>query len=120
MFGATPKRAALLQGLQLACRALGVAGCPSIWVDGSFVTDKERPGDYDACWDWNGVVPADLDPVLIDYSSRGRATMKAKYLGDLFIAGVVEGGSGLPFVDFFQRTRDGDSKGIIQLDPREV
>ncbi|TDX04022.1 hypothetical protein EV647_2279 [Kribbella sp. VKM Ac-2566] len=109
----------LLGGLSFACAALSAAGCAQLWVDGSFVTDKEQPGDYDACWDPVGVDDKLLDPVLIDYSRAGRAAIKAKYLGDVLIAGV-EGRSGLPFVEFFQRTRDGGTKGIVLINPVEV
>jgi len=118
-FGWTDHRARLLDGLRDACRALSMAGCEAMWLDGSFVTAKEMPGDYDACWDPAGVDPALLDPILLDFSSSGRSASKAKYLGDIFIAGV-EGGSGLAFVEFFQRTRDGEAKGIVLLNPKEV
>ena len=30
---------------------LSSAGCRLVYLDGSFVTRKERPGDIDACWD---------------------------------------------------------------------
>lgn len=118
-FGTNERRRVLLGGLSAACSALANAGCTQLWVDGSFVTDKERPGDYDACWSWEGVDEDLLDPMLIDYSPTGRAATRAKYLGDLFFAGV-ELRSGLPFVEFFQRTRDGGTKGIVLLNPMEV
>lgn len=118
-FGEGERRRTLLRGLLLACSALGAAGCQQLWLDGSFVTGKAVPGDYDACWDPAGVDPDRLDPVLLDWSTSGRLLMKAKYLGDLFIAGV-ETKSGLPFVDFFRKDRDGAPKGIVVIDPREV
>lgn len=90
-----------------------------LWLDGSFVTDKEHPDDYDACWEPRGVDPSLLDPLLLDYSPPGRAMSKAKYQGDVLIAGV-EAASGLAFVNFFQQTRDGRTKGIVSLDPRRV
>ena len=34
---------------------------------------------------------------------------------DAFIAEIIEGGSGKPFPEFFQTNRDGDPKGIIQI-----
>ncbi|MER7609740.1 hypothetical protein [Nocardioides sp. NPDC127503] len=118
-FGTNERRRMLLGGLSAACLALADAGCTQLWVDGSFVTDKDRPGDYDACWDPEGVDRPLLDPVLVDYSHAGREAIKAKYLGDVLIAGV-EIGSGLSFVEFFQRTRDGGTKGIVLLNPKEV
>jgi hypothetical protein len=118
-FGHGVHRSALLGGLLLACHSLAACGCRRLWLDGSFVTRKLVPDDYDACWDPDGVDPDQLDPVLLDWSAAGRLRMKAKYLGDLFIAGA-EGASGLPFVHFFQKDRDGAPKGIVVIDPEEA
>lgn len=118
-FGFNDRRRVLLSGLRAACIALAAAGCDRVWVDGSFVTDKAQPGDYDMCWGWQAVEEALLDPVLLDYSPPGRAAIQAKYLGDVLIAGI-ETASGLPFVEFFQQHREGGKKGIVLIDPREV
>lgn len=118
-FGYNSRRRVLLSGFRDLCISLSSAGCPMVWLDGSFVTDKELPGDYDACWDTQGVDRDKLDPVLLDFTRTGRQVMQAKYFGDIFPAGT-EGSSGLTFVDFFQQTRDGKTKGIVSLDPRRV
>ena len=36
-------------------RDLRAAGCKRAYIDGSFITTKEHPGDFDACWDLDGV-----------------------------------------------------------------
>ncbi|MFL6098558.1 MAG: DUF6932 family protein [Actinomycetales bacterium] len=118
-FAHNDRRRHLMAALRLACQALAAAGCTALYLDGSFVTDKDQPGDYDACWDWAEVRPDLLDPLLLARDSIGRSQRKAKYLGDVFIAGI-EGGSGLPFVNFFQQTREGKTKGIVLLNPKEV
>jgi hypothetical protein len=69
------------------------------------------------CWDWAGVDQPKLDPILLDYSPAGRAAIKAKYLGDVLINGI-ERSSGLLFRDFFQLSRDGKDKGIVEFDPK--
>jgi len=117
-FGWNARRLSLMLGLRDALRALAIAGCPALWLDGSFVTDKELPGDYDACWEPLGIEPTRLDPILLDFSPGGRMAAKSRYLGDLLVAGL-ELGSGLQFVEFFQQTRDGHRKGIVLLDPQE-
>src|SRR6185369_11503711 len=110
-FGYNPQRQWLLGGLRRALTELRGAGCLEAYIDGSFVTSKEIPGDYDSCWSVVGVDPSQLDPVLLKFDD-GRRAMKAKYLGDLFPAEVEEGGSGRLFVDFFQIDKDtGASKG---------
>ena len=118
-FGRNEHRKALIAGLRRACEALARSGCRRLWIDGSFVTAKAVPRDYDACWDPDGVDPNKLDPVLMDWSSSGRLRMKAKYMGDLFIAGT-EASTGLPFVEFFRKDRDGTPKGVVVIDPGGV
>src|SRR5919204_935850 len=82
-FGTTPRRLALLAGLKAALDGLRAAGCRRAYVDGSFVTTKPDPGDFDGCWETDGVDPARLDPVLMTFD-RGRRAQKAKYGGELF------------------------------------
>ena len=112
-FGWNPRRRQLLDGLADAVEALGAAGCRRIWLNGSFVTSKEEPADFDACWDPVGVDLDALDPVLLDLS-KGRTAQKARFGGELF-PNVSEVGSGLVFAEFFQGERDTGRKGIVVL-----
>jgi len=115
-FGSTPHRRALLEGLLRALSDLRRAGCRRAYVDGSFVTAKEAPDDFDACWEPEGVDPDVLEPTLLDFSGR-RAAQKAKYGGELFIATEAAARAGTRFLDFFQRDKKtGDPKGIVALD----
>ncbi|MYA76861.1 MAG: hypothetical protein F4132_02260 [Gemmatimonadetes bacterium] len=115
-FGTNPWRRLLLSGLREALANLKLAGCRKVYLDGSFVTSKELPNDYDACWDENGVNPTVLDPILLTFDS-GRATQKARYMGELFPALVSASTDGLSFYEFFQIDKHtGNKKGIIALD----
>jgi hypothetical protein len=110
-----PRRVDLADGLRRALDALRAAGCKRVFVDGSFVTAKEHPGDFDACWDARGVDPRALDPVLLDFTQQ-RAAQKAKFGGELFIANTAATPAGTVFLDFFQIDKaTGDSKGIIAI-----
>src|SRR6185436_19608461 len=66
-FGWTPKRVVLLGGLYLALIELRKAGCTTAYMDGSFVTKKDEPEDYDACWDATGVDLRKVDPILLTF-----------------------------------------------------
>jgi hypothetical protein len=100
--------------------SLRAAGCTAVFVNGSFVTAKEKPGDFDACWSVGGVDPDLLDPVLLDFSD-GRAAQKAKFGGELFPAEIPEGASGKLSLDFFQQDKNtGQPKGIVGLRLRKV
>ncbi len=92
------------------------AGCPIVYVNGSFVTAKEVPNDFDACWEETGVDPTVLDPVLLTFDP-GRVTQKAKYLGELFPASAIASGDSFSFLEFFQTDKEtGSPKGIISKD----
>lgn len=96
-----------------ASRSDRAPGCRRLWLNGSFVTTKEEPGDFDACWDLHGVDLEALDPVFLDLSAH-RAAQHARFGGELF-PNVVESSSGLTFVDFFQNERDAGRKGIVAI-----
>ena len=83
-------------------------------LDGSFVSQKELPNDYDGVWNTNGVDPCRLDPILLDFSN-GRAAMKSKYLGELFPSTAAAFPSVL-YLDFFMKDRNGVPKGVVQID----
>ncbi|MHB8644453.1 MAG: DUF6932 family protein [Thermomicrobiales bacterium] len=115
-YGSTPHRLALLAGLKAALDALRAAGCARVYLDGSFVTAKATPGDFDGCWEVAGVDPDLLDPVLLVFANQ-RAAQKAKYGGELFPAETTADPFGTRFLEFFQRDkRTGDPKGIIAID----
>jgi hypothetical protein len=119
-FGFSPCRHHMLSGLRVALGALRGSGCSTVYIDGSFVTVKHEPGDYDACWDIDGVNVQTLDPVFLDFS-RGRAAQKRKYLGEFFPAQMPEGASGRVFLEFFQTDKEtGRSKGIVALNLQEA
>jgi hypothetical protein len=117
-FGDTSRRKQLLRGLERVLRQLATAGCTSVLLDGSFVTAKAEPNDYDGAWETRGVDPDLLDQVLLDFSNA-RAAMKKKYGGEMFPAGSPAAPS-KTFREFFQQDREGRSKGIVRIDPRDV
>ena len=115
-FGVTPWRSQLLSGLRSALDALRNAGCQTVYLDGSLVTNKLVPGDFDACWEEEGVDWDALDPVLLTFDP-GRATQKAKFGGELFPASAESTPGGRAFFEFFQTDKEtGQQKGIIALD----
>ncbi len=97
-----------------ALRLLRAAGCKRVYIDGSFVTAKEEPGDFDACWDAQGVDFDAVDDRLLTFD-KGRTTQKAAFLGELFIADAGADPQGTLFRTFFQTDGDGRRKGIIVL-----
>jgi hypothetical protein len=113
-FGCNGHRTRLVGGLLAALQNLAGAGCRSVLLDGSFVSQKDLPEDYDGAWDTRGVDPYRLDPVLLDFTN-GRAAMKSKYLGELFPASSLAA-PGVLYSDFFMQDRNGVPKGVVNID----
>ncbi|NQT92858.1 MAG: hypothetical protein HQ559_08860 [Lentisphaerae bacterium] len=113
-YATNPHRRRLFEGFCQALEELKQAGCSTVYLDGSFVTGKPTPGDYDACWDDSGVDATRLDSALLDFTNKRRA-QKEKYNGELFPA-ATQAMQGRAFIDFFQTDRHtGKRKGIIRV-----
>ncbi len=113
-FATTPHRRWLFAGFVRAAEALSAARCGTLYLDGSFVTDKPHPEDFDGCWEVAGVDLSKLDPALLEFANK-RAAQKAKFLGEMFIA-ELEGAPGLTFLEFFQIEKfSGRPKGILRI-----
>ena len=119
-FGGTAWRSELLAGLRDALENLRHAGCRRAYVDGSFATAEEAPGDFDACWEAAGVDPDRLDPVLLTFANA-RAAQKARFRGELFPAEAAADPHGTRFLDYFQRDKlTGEPKGIVAFNLEEL
>lgn len=116
MFTYNSVRAKQYKGLTRAISNLKEAGCSTIYIDGSFVTQKPIPGDYDACIDYTGVDFGILDPVFLNFDNQ-RQAQKEKYEGEFFPHHAKADQFGTIFIDFFQKEKySGGPKGIIKLD----
>jgi hypothetical protein len=109
----------LLSGVLEAARMLRDAGCSALFIDGSFVTDKPTPGDWDGCFCTAGLDWSKVDPLLTDIAAN-RAAIKVKYKGEFFPADCRADSSGKTFREFFQTDRQGRAKGILVLELRTL
>jgi len=111
-FATSDHRKRLFCGLRNGVMVLRKAGCRNIFLDGSFVTQKPVPGDYDVCWDPIGVDDTKLDPILLDFSN-GRKKQKDVFHGEFFPSTWRAGGRH-SFLHYFQIDKyTGNAKGII-------
>lgn len=80
------------------------------------MTAKEQPGDFDICWEVDGVDLARLDPVLKTFANL-RAAQKRAFGGELFPDDAPAERDGTRFLEYFQRDRaTGAPKGIVAID----
>lgn len=114
-FASNPHRAKLFFGFKTAMEHLFLAGCPQVYLDGSFVTSKTFPGDFDALWDTSNVNISKVHPAFI-MVHLGTGLQKRMFGGEFFLANATEGVSGKTFLDFFQtESFSGEPKGIIRV-----
>lgn len=109
------KRRQLMDGLREVATRLWGLGVETIWVDGSFISSKERPGDVDVIY----VRPDGVDTSgwgLLSPSRREEA--KEYFKCDLWehpAHGRHAGGRAMPLKHFFETDSDGTKKGHILL-----
>src|SRR5215210_6459459 len=104
------RRKNLIDGLEMALKLMRNCGIERVYLDGSFVTDKDRPGpgDIDGCYD---VPPgANLEAMypIFPWTPANRAISKAMFGVELFPSRAPATPSGEPFISFFQKDRDGN------------
>lgn len=115
VFATNARRRELFDGLSQALMQLRFAGCPEVFLDGSYVTSKPHPGDFDACWNPSGVDYAKLDRVFLDFKN-GRAAQKAAFKGEFFPSSMTCTDVGNSFLEFFKLERHtGEQKGIVSI-----
>lgn len=116
-YSANEHRELLTRGLKLALLALKAANVHTAYVNGSFVSSKDAPRDYDACWEMEGVIPELLDPVLLELDNR--LIQKAKFRGELFPTDSRDKNAKQSFLRYFQYDKETKlPKGIVAIDLR--
>lgn len=119
-YGLNAHRRRLLDGLKEALMSLKAAGCRTVYIDGSFVTSKELPLDFDACWDDEDVDLELLDPALLEFGDE-RSAQKERFFGELFPNRAPAAPNGMNFFEYFQIDKGtGEQKGIIKLNLEDL
>jgi hypothetical protein len=117
--GWSRKRQGLLEGLEEVLEMMASSGVARAYLDGSFVTDKDRPNDIDGCYDLAEDVSAEdlvrLAPIFPP-SASSRAEARRRFGVDYFPAAATELGSGQPFLRFFQTDREGRERGVLSVE----
>lgn len=126
-YGTGPKRKALLENIKEVILILKQVECQYFYIDGSFVTNKRRPDDFDACWDPTGVnkkLFGEIAPELKNYPRPFSKLVdcKQKYKGDVYIATLTFNESpNISCLQFFQVDKQTkEKKGIIKLDLQTI
>jgi hypothetical protein len=113
---ANERRKQLFAAFEEVISILSECNCPEVYLDGSFITTKEEPNDYDLCYESKGIVRTlRLREFLTNSDTR-----KEKYLGDIFIH-MPEPPYYVSHVEHWQKDgrKDGMRKGIVRIKLRQ-
>ena len=114
-FATNTWRRDLFNGFVEAAGRLRSAGCSIIYLDGSYVTGKPRPRDFDVCWDPIGVDHRKLDPIFLDFNNT-RVAQKAAFKGEFFPSSTMCVNVSQTFLEFLQLDRfTGKKKGLVSV-----
>jgi hypothetical protein len=105
-------RKRLFQGLLRVLEILRDCNCPEVHLNGSYITTKSEPGDYDLCYEPAGMkATEEFKQFLLT-----RETRKAEHLGDIFPR-MPQPPYEMDHVEDWQtdRDRDGEVKGIVRI-----
>ena len=113
-FSFSKRRKELLEGLEKVVAILREIRATHIYIDGSFVTDKVNPNDWDACFDSS--IPV-INNLLCKYPFKDTKIQKKLYKGELFYAKSIADEYGNTYFDFFQQKKGNSAikKGMVEL-----
>lgn len=114
-FATNRRRKEVFRGLEFVVGELAKKGVFDIWIDGSFISTKERPRDVDMLF----LRPTSYGPSWGVLHISNRENLKLSYRVDL----LPENSTGpdamtgmpIPIIKFFQQDRNGQPKGLIRL-----
>lgn len=106
-------RETLFHQLSLVIAILREANCPEVYLNGSFISSKDEPGDYDMCWEPTGVNPTEQLRQLLQNPQE----VKKRFLGDIRPR-ISHPPYHIDLVNYWQTDAGGDPKGIIAINLR--
>jgi len=115
-YGYGKRRKELLRSFETALNQMRNCGVEWVYLGGSFVTEKPRPGDIDGCFDLTAKVDQKLMFPFLPVNEANRAMVRLIYKMEFFPSQMIERDSGVPFKEFFQRDLSGIRKGIVAID----
>jgi len=107
-FGFNSHRQDMLKGLRAVLQLLGQANCQRVYLGGSFISDKKYPNDFDGCYDDMSIDYDLLDPIF----DEDLNVQRDRFGGELLADPTFQG--------FLQTDRDGNSRGVVAIDPRKL
>ncbi|EOA60575.1 hypothetical protein K8P02_16655 [Bacteroides nordii] len=116
-FGFSWKRQKLLQGMSFLLEQCRILHCDILYLDGSFVTKKLNPNDYDACWDTTAENREQVLNNVLESLLESNSEVQKEYFGgeiySAFSKAILL--PELTILEYFQKTKQYEDKGIVMI-----
>lgn len=116
-FGFSKKRQKLLKLMEELLDQCALLNCDVLYLDGSFVSAKLNPCDYDACWDTSHESREWVLNNVANTLLNSESEVQKEYFGGEIYPAFTKAPllPQLTILEYFQKTKEGDSKGIVML-----
>jgi hypothetical protein len=116
-FGNNARRKRQIDNAIAFFRLFYECGCPTVYVDGSFVSTKKDPADIDLCFDLTDVDVENIEeafPQFFELNEIGRIHREQQCHLFHFTKAYPK------LLNILEEDRDGDPKGLVKLSLKEV
>lgn len=116
-FGFSKERQRLLKLMEELLDQCRMLNCDILYLDGSFVSAKVKPVDYDACWDTSNENREGVLNNVLNTPLNSESEAQKEYFGGEVYPAFVKSPRlpKLTILEYFQRTKEGERKGIVML-----
>lgn len=112
-FGYNAHRNRLIEAVFDLLKALKKYGTISVYIAGSFVTNKEKPGDLDLCWDITGLHYKECKKDYPEFFNEA-GIERLRLATGIHIACIFDSYS-TDILDWFQFDRNGKKRGWVKI-----
>ncbi|MBX2930867.1 MAG: hypothetical protein KF781_02840 [Chitinophagaceae bacterium] len=116
-FGYNKKRVVYLENFLELVLLFKKLGCKEIYIIGSYITTKEYPNDIDVC-----INASDIDEKKLIKSELGSIDKYeiARIKKQKNVHLILFDNNSREFLDWFKQDREGNKRGIIQLNMKDI
>lgn len=112
LFGLNESRIEKIERLLIFLKIFNSFGCTNVYIVGSFVSNKEYPGDIDLCVDTTGL---DYSKFFNQYpeflQTTGIVKIKKEHRVHLLYFDI----DSLGYIDWFRKDRDNNPRGLVKI-----
>ena len=116
-FGTNPTRIQQINNALPFFRIFRSCGCKAVYIDGSFISKKKYPEDIDLCFD---ITDMDIERLKMEFPEFFDLNEMGKIRRDLQCHIFTFEQNNTRLFDFLSEDRDGNLKGFVKLNLKDL